>query len=52
MDFQDVFSSITYSIQGDGKALTYFQIDPDSGRISIARSLREDEDLVYPVGTN
>jgi hypothetical protein len=51
MSLQNVFSGITYSIQGDGKALIYFQIDPTSGRITVARSLREDEDLVYPVST-
>ena len=46
---QPDFSSITFSLVGDGKATRFFKINPDTGLISVARSLLEDNDLVYVV---
>ena len=46
---QTPFNKITYEIVGDGKAPRYFKVNKDDGKISIARSLREDQDLGYVV---
>ncbi|XP_061390699.1 cadherin-99C [Musca vetustissima] len=40
---------VRYEIVGRGKALKYFQVDPDTGAIRIRDELRKEEDTEYQV---
>ena len=43
---------MTYSIVGDDKARSYFSVDSQTGRLSVARSLNDDSSTSYTVGWN
>ena len=47
--FQEPYNQVEYAIVGDDKARSYFSIDPTSGSITLARSVNEDNDVVYTV---
>jgi len=47
---QEPYGDVTYRIIGDDNAGSYFQIDAESGRITVRRSLNEDSSEVYRVG--
>lgn len=47
---QAAFNTIRYSIVGDAKSVSYFEIkDSSVGDVTIARDLAEDPDLTYVV---
>ena len=48
--FQAPFNEFTYEIIGDGKGKRFFAINPQTGRITLKSSIREDPDLGYVVG--
>ena len=47
---QEAFYTMTYEIVGDGKSVSYFEIEDSSmGDITVGRGLSQDPDLSYVV---
>ena len=46
---QAPFGSVRFAIVGEGQAPSFFAIDAQSGRITVARSVADDQALQYTV---
>ena len=48
---QEPFNTVRFLIVGDGSASRYFEIDEQSGRLTLKSSVAEDAALQYTVST-
>ena len=48
-DVRDPYNQVRYSIIGDSKARTYFEINEETGTVTVARDLNEDDSEEYLV---
>ena len=49
LDTRAPYNQVTYTMVGDDKSPTFFDINPSSGEIRLRSSLLQDSDLVYRV---
>ena len=47
--FQEPFNKVTYALIGDDSATNYFQINAESGAISVSNNLENDGTRTYSV---